>query len=159
MTENQHETGKVYELGVNFVSSLAEEQVPAQFDAIKSLIEKAGGSFISEEAPKLRQLAYTMVKNIQGKNYKHDRAYFGWVKFELESEKINDLKETLDRNDNILRYIIVKTVKENTLYSHKLALHKAEAAKKEETTEVVEAQEEVVVSDEELDKTIDDLVS
>ena len=151
---------KVYELGLNLVSSLSEEQVPGQFADIKSHLEKQGAVFISEDMPKLRQLAYTMTKNAQGKNQKHDKAYFGWIKFELEGEKVNELKVWLERHESVLRHIIVKTVKENTLYSHKVSAPKAETKKddKEEVASVIEAPAEVIAADEALDKTIDDLV-
>lgn len=155
------ENMKVYELGLNLVSSLAEEQVPAHFAEIKSHLEKEGAVFISEEMPKLRQLAYTMTKNAQGKNQKHDHAYFGWVKFELEGDKVKELNVWLERHESVLRHIIVKTVKENTLYSHKVtALPKADGVKKDDKEEVVgtDAPAEVVAADSELDKTIDDLV-
>ena len=145
-----NDNSRVYELGLQIVPSVAEENVPTIFSGIKDAIEKAGGAFISEEYPKLRPLAYTMVKSHAGQNTKFSMAYFGWVKFEMESGEIASIKEKVEKDLKILRYILIKTVREDTLQSHKLTQRRERVEKKAESSEPI--------SEAELDKTIEGLV-
>ena len=157
---------QIYEVGFHTVPSVEEVNLPKEVDAIKSLIEKNGGFFISEEMPKKIALAYTIVKNIDGKIQKFDSAYFGWVKFEMKTDKILNVREEMDLNKNVLRYLIIKTVKESTLTPKDL-FAKTEAPKKllpvgrqakPEKTKPVDVEKQVPVSEEDLDKTIEELV-
>jgi small subunit ribosomal protein S6 len=112
---------KVYELGSHIVSSLSEEEAGKVYESLKGLITKAGGAIIAEEAPQLMDLAYMMIKHVQGKNVRHTTAYFSWIKFEIDPTEIPAINEAVSADENILRYITVKTVKESTLYGHKFA--------------------------------------
>ena len=147
---------QVYELGFHIVPTIAEEKVANVFGDIKSLLEKNGAVFISEEYPKMRPLAYTMFKNEAGKNEKFNFAYFGWVKYELSKEAAAEVKEVLEKNKEVLRFLVLKTVRENTLYGHKLGRKDGE---KTDTPVVGVLPEDVVIaSEEEIDKTIEELV-
>lgn len=147
---------QVYELGFHIVPTIAEEKVANVFGDIKSLLEKNGAVFISEEYPKMRPLAYTMFKNEAGKNEKFNFAYFGWVKYDLPKESAAEVKEKLEKNKEILRFLVIKTVRENTLYGHKLGRKEGEKA---DTPVIGIVPEEVILaSDEEIDKTIEELV-
>ena len=142
----------VYEIGFLLIPTIAEENVPADFQNIKSLVEKNGGVFLGEDFPKLRPLAYQMTVSAESKKTKFDQAYFGWVKFEIDTVHIPTIKAELDRNNHILRSLLVSTVRENTLSGPKMSfrLNPDEAKKK--------APESTPISQEELDKTIDNLV-
>ena len=146
---------EVYELGLLLVPTIAEENVATVFGDIKSVLEKNGAVFVSEDYPKMRALAYSMTKTEVGKNEKYNFAYFGWVKYELTTDKTEIVKEEIEKNKNILRFLIVKTVRENTLYSHKLNKKEGEKKEEKEGVPVVEA---APISEEELNKTIDELV-
>jgi ribosomal protein S6 len=50
---------QVYEIGYLLVSSIPEEKVAGEVDALKAILSKKGAEFIGEEAPELRTLAYT----------------------------------------------------------------------------------------------------
>ncbi len=145
-----NENNNVYELGFHLVSSLAEEQIEGEFSKIKKLLEKHSASFVSEDFPKLRALAYTMIKKGQGKNVRHDKAYFGWVKFEIATSEIAAIKEALDLNESILRYLITTTVKENTMYTP--------AVTPREKSEDADAKSDDVVADPELEKSLEEIV-
>jgi ribosomal protein S6 len=147
---------QVYELGFHIVPTIAEEKVANVFGDIKSLLEKNGAVFISEEYPKMRPLAYTMLKNEAGKNEKFNFAYFGWVKYELPKEATAEVKEKLEKNKEILRFLVIKTVRENTLYGHKIG--KKEGEKTETPVVGVIPEEVIMASEEEIDKTIEELV-
>lgn len=141
----------IYEVGFHIATTLPEEKLAGEVTKIKDVLENAGVAMVSEEFPKRMQLAYTIEKKNQGGTIKHDSAYFGWIKFEVDSSKIAEIKEELDQNDNIVRFIIVKTVRENTMPVKNFA--KKSDDSKEEKTEITE---EVA---EKIDESIDELVT
>src|SRR3989338_7825093 len=84
-----HNEVSVYEIGYLIVSAIPEEKVPEEADAVKKIIVDAGATVITDETPHREQLAYTISKkNLSGGYERHDNAYFGWIKFELGSDKI-----------------------------------------------------------------------
>lgn len=140
---------KVYELGYHILPTVSEGNLSKEVEAIKSKITDLGGEFISEAAPQNTALAYEIVKEISNKNHKFNNAYFGWIKFEVEAEKIESLKEEMEKNLNVLRFIIIKTVRENTLATIKIAHKGSRKVTKEDTKPMDEA---------EVDKKIDEIV-
>jgi len=160
--EGREESGFVYELGYHLLPTLSDEEVQKEADSFKALIEKNGGSLVSEEAAKPMHLAYTMIKKQEGKNAKFDSSFFGWIKFELNAESVLKVKEELDLSKNVLRFIIIKTVREYTPLQHKELFKEPEVeAPKPISKPRVEkkATDAKPISDEELDKTIEELVS
>ena len=109
------DTTTIYELGYHITTTLPEEKLPAEVSAIKAVLENAKVEVIAEEYPKHTALAYTIVKKNQSGTIKSNDAYFGWVKFAVASSEIEAIKTAFDANDNIIRFIIVKTVRENTM--------------------------------------------
>lgn len=160
MEENKNEDflgegeNQVYELGYHILPIVNEEDTVLETNKIKDYLFKVGASIVSEGVPSMRQLAYEMSKNVDGKNLKVHKAYFGWIKFELNTSKVVDFKKFIDLNQNILRYLIVKTVKENTMFTPKVPTFKKE--QKEEGFESVDKTEDVSKVD--IDKSIDNLV-
>lgn len=142
----------IYEIGFLLVPTIAEENVPAEFQDIKSILEKHGGEFISEDFPKLRSLAYRMAVALEGKKSKFDQAYFGWVKFEAATEEISKIKAELDHNPHIIRSLVISTVRESTLSAQKMPFHLNPEEAKKKVPAVAP------ISQEELDKTIENLV-
>jgi len=156
--EKKNADSRIYEVGFLFVPTLSEEELPVSFGNLKELISSSGGSIISDEMPKLINLAYTMPKTLQNVIKKFDTAYFGWVKFSMDPEKIPELKKKLELELNIIRFLIMKTVKENTVaakrFIHRDMFHrKPPMARKEGEGEVVP------INKEEVDKEIDAMVA
>lgn len=152
---------QVYEVGYHLIASVSSPEGEKTVHALHKLIADAGGSIISEEAPKQMRLAYTMVKHDAGKNYKFDTTEFGWIKFEAAATTAEKMKNLLLADGNVLRHLIVKTVRENTLYGHHIATQKAAATARAADAERREAAKKEVggpVSEEEVDKAIEDLV-
>ena len=148
---------RVYEVGFHVVPSIAEEKLPAEVTVIKDILTTNGGVVIAEDFPKLKALSYQMTKVVGAKHLKFDTAYFGWVKFEMNSEEIGKVKTALERNDNVLRFIIIKTVRESTLAVIKPPTFRSDA--KPTAGEIPKHKEiKSPVSEAELDKTIDALV-
>ena len=173
---NVEQTGSelttVYELGFHLVPSIPEEGITEQFEAIKSHIEKVGGTFVDEQAPQLIDLAYTMEKRQERGYERYERAYFGWVKFEVAPEALEGLNEELETINTLLRTILIKASRENTMIgslvlAEEKAKEEAESAPEvvEMTTETdtgeiasVSKDEKAEVSDAAIDKGIENLV-
>jgi ribosomal protein S6 len=146
-------SNKVYELGYLLVPSIAEEQLAGEVQNIKTVLEKYEPSYITEDFPKLRPLSYAMVKAAAGQNSKFDKAYFGWIKFEINPNAIPQVKTELDKNSGMLRFMIITTVRENTLISQKPVFKPVGEGEK-----VKKREDESPITQEELDKSIDSLV-
>jgi ribosomal protein S6 len=155
MSKHEDVPTDVYEVGFHVVSSVPEEEVGARVAAVHDVIEKYGGVIISEEFPKSMELAYPMVKVANNQRKTYTNAYFGWVKFEGPTSSPAEVKKTLDADEKILRFIIIKTVKENTLMPKKLIAQAGKQDERDERPARKEEKEKPVMTDAELDKTID----
>jgi len=156
MEDIEKTDGRVYELAYLFVPTIDESTIAGRFGDLKALLEKSGAVFVSEEMPKMIDLAYEMSRVITNKKTYFNNAYFGWVKFELDPANIEGLKPTLDRNEEIIRYMIVKTVRENTIASKKPL---SQSGYRKRAPEKKEGEEEATpLSAEEIDREIDALV-
>lgn len=143
---------KVYELGYHLVPTLAEEEVPQYVNKIKDALDSYGAVVISEEAPKRMQLAYTMRPTVHNKKQKYDKAYFGWVKFETDPQSAEAFKKDVDVMDEIFRYLLITTVRENTMAPKKLFT----TSKKRSPRAASEEKMDVVQVDKEIDALIDE---
>jgi len=149
--------GRVYELGYLLVPTISEEVAPSVFGNLKELVSSLGGEIIASEMPRMIHLAYVMTKVIENVKVKYDSAYFGWIKFEMDTEKLVELKKQLDLNPDLIRFLITKTVKESTLAPKKFAggggsRFRNGVGRREEK------KEEAPIDKEEIDKEIDAMV-
>jgi ribosomal protein S6 len=149
--------GRVYELGFLLVPTLAEEDISAVYGNLKELVSSLGGVHVSDEMPKITTLAYSMTKVVANVRNKFNTAYFGWVKFTMDSDKVLELKKKLDLDPTIIRFLLLKTVKENTVAAKRFvgrdATHKRFKAKTEDTENATP------INKEEIDKEIDALIA
>ena len=154
---------QIYEISYLLLPSISAEQISVAVAKLKDIIVSQNGTAISDENPVLIDLAYSMTKVVGTTRHKTDSGYFGWVKFEVGAEGISGIKKALDGNDIILRYLIIKTVRENTLLYGKMKLKSEERVKTlptvledEVIVDVPVPEKEIIMED--LDKSIDDLV-
>lgn len=155
---------KVYEVGY-LIAGVPEERVAIENEAIRSLVTESGATIIAEEAPRHELLAYTISKKtVSGSYDKYDAASFGWIKFEVGSDKIETLKKAIEAVPSVLRLLLITTTSENT-YLGKRAPAVAEALTKQSSGNQGGAVEEVAKKEnapaatvEEMDKSIDNMV-
>ena len=128
MTENNETIvdSRVYEISFIFDNKLDEETALKKGDALKQSIATLGGSFISEETPYLRELAYEMIRVQKNINVRFNTGYFGWIKFEIDADKIEELEKGLKLDEEVVRFLTVKTVRENTVYTKRAPVIKSE---------------------------------
>jgi ribosomal protein S6 len=153
----EEKDNRVYELAYHVVPTLSEDKVMDEVTKLKALFEGQGGVFISEEAPKFMDLQYEMRVTINNKNERFVNSYFGWMKYEVSPEGAVFVNESLKRSETIFRYIVLKTVKENTIASKKPVVRR-EAPKAEGAVEEVSV-EAVAPEVEGVDKEIEALVT
>ncbi len=107
----------IYEVGYIMVPTIAEEELGAEVTNFKDSFLEQGAVFVSDEYPQMIELAYEMTRSIKNKNQKFSNGYFGWVKFECTTIQCKVIKDNLDKNEKLIRYLLIKTVRESTLSS------------------------------------------
>ena len=144
---------RIYEVGFHIIPTLAEEAVVARVAAIREAISSVNGTIIADGAVKKMELAYPMVKVAQNKRATYSTAQFGWFKFESEPKGAKEIASKLKADDSVLRFLLIKTVREDTMAPRKLF------AKKKDEDEAAPEEVAVVVSEEEIDASIDKLIA
>jgi ribosomal protein S6 len=155
---NEKNDNLIYEVGFHLLPTIDESDVPNQSSNIKSIIEENGGVILSEEMPKMMILAYDISKAVNSKKQKFNKAYFGWVKFEVAPGKVTDIKNKIENNQNVLRFLIIKTVRESTIHTPKIPMFKKDPGASSGQERGEEHAEKPKVSEAEIDKSIDELV-
>ncbi len=151
-----------YELGYHLVPSLGEDDLALRVEELQKKIASLGGSIVSEGAPQSFSLTYTMRKMRAGKWEKYDTSFFGWTRFTLAHDKVDELKEDLEHNEQLVRYLLLKLDKTaltppKVRKPRPIKLEEVETEAKElEHKRDEEAKGEV--SEEELDKQIEELI-
>lgn len=144
----------VYEVGYLMIPTIAEENLGEEVTSFKDMFIEKGAVFISDEYPKLTELAYEMTRSILNKKQKFSYGYFGWVKFECTTAVAKVIKDLLDKNEKLVRYLMVKTVRESTM-SVKRPYGKQDGSKRRSVRKTEEVE---VINEETIDKEIEALV-
>jgi ribosomal protein S6 len=111
-TELETKEAKTYELGYLLTPFLPLEKVEETVDAMyKSLITDLGGEIVIKHLPKMRTLAYPVAKIISNKKSLYQEAYFSAVKFQLSPDRIRTQQEMLEKDGNVLRFLVVNIPK------------------------------------------------
>lgn len=106
---------RIYEIGYLLSPAVRDEDLAARTNELKDSLTGLGASFVSEGNPEFIDLAYEMSKIIDNKRTRFNQAYFGWVKIELDPAKMAELKDLLDKNVLLIRYLLLSAVRENTI--------------------------------------------
>ncbi len=152
---------KIYEIGYHLISSISEENVPVEIEKIKAVLAKENAVIISEEVAKLRALAYSIKKSFSGVYKTFDKAYFGFIKFELpEGGDIEKIHSALKSNESILRFILIRTERENTMYSPKISVFQDKEGKLRAPAVKTDKPEKIEIPStvEEIDRAVEALV-
>lgn len=101
-----------------------------------------------------------MYVNNGGKQTQYATAYFGWIKFEMDSKEASLLEDEMKANTQVLRHILIKTTREET--RAQLQTEQNIILREVRTTGTIERkvseEEGGEVSEEEIEKSIDDMV-
>jgi ribosomal protein S6 len=144
----------VYEAGFHIVPSIAEEGIGAVVAKIRSLLGDA--EVIAEGAPQKMTLSYTIERTTQGAREKFNQSYFGWLKFATDREHIEQLQAGLRAMPEVLRFIVIETVREEA-QAPRRAVFSSDRLEGKTIEKHTEAQKGGAVSEEQLDKSLDAL--
>lgn len=108
---------RVYELGYLVMPTVDEGNLSTERDALVALITRHNGIVIDEGNPVLIDLAYSIDKMIKNKKNTFTQGYFGWIKFDAAPGDVEALTAEVEKQDSLIRFLMVKTVRENTLTS------------------------------------------
>ncbi len=147
-------TTPVYEVGFHIIPTVGEDGVPAVLDKVRAALKDA--EVISEGFPQKITFAYIVERATQGKREKYAESYFGFIKFATGRENLPELENTLRAMQEVLRFLIVETTREDLSQAPRRAVFVSDRLEGK-TLEKPAATKEtpVEVSEEELDKSID----
>jgi len=151
----------VYEVGYVLLPTITEEKLPEQVLAIRAILEEAQGMVISDEFPSLIPLAYSMEKAIDTGKVVCKEGYFGWIKFEMPASSVSAVDKKLSALESIVRFLIVKTFRDNVLFPNKVGANGANKVSKgdeDNSTENVNNEDGGGNNADNIDESIDALV-
>jgi ribosomal protein S6 len=145
----------VYELGFHIVPTVGEDGVSAVVERIRAVLGEA--ELINEGAPRKMTLSYQVERSVSGKREKYTEAYFGFIKFATEREQLPGIQEKLRNLPEVLRYLVIETVRED-IATPRRAVFTSDRLEGKTIEKPVAAKETAVeVSEEELDKSLEAL--
>jgi ribosomal protein S6 len=100
-----------YELAFHVLPTVAEGEVASVFTALKTHIMSHGGEVFDTEAPERFDLAYEIVKYLEGRNRRFGSAYFGWIRFRLDPRALAAVTEDVMGEKRLLRYLLIRLTK------------------------------------------------
>jgi ribosomal protein S6 len=154
--EEKEISSGVYEIGYLMIPTIAEENLALEVSDFKDWLADQGAVFISDEFPKLVELAYEMSRSINNKKQKFSYGYFGWVKFEVTPLQAQKIKKILDKNEKLIRYLLIKTVRGNTMSVKRSNHNRQEGNRRKDIPKEIKVVEKI--DEENIDKEIEALV-
>jgi len=142
---------QVYELSYLITPTKSLEEAEGKAADLKSHMLSNGGTILNEGKPKIIDLAYPMAKIISNKRYVYENAYFGWVKVEIAKDRASLVKDTLDKDIDVIRFLIIKTKKDVPQLKRRQI--RKPVVKKEEPKDVPQ------VDEEKLNKELEELLT
>jgi len=136
-----------YELAFHVLPTVAEGEVANVFQKLQGIITKHGGNITTEESPVRFDLAYEIIKYLEGRNRKFTSAYFGWIRFTIEADKLHKVIEAVEGTKELLRHLLIRLTK--TEEAHPFFIHDVIESLKQ--VQNIEIDDEEVVADEETD--------
>jgi len=147
----------VYEVGFHLVPQVGDDGVAAVVEKIRKALGDA--EIIAEGFPAKMSLAYTVERSDQGKREKFSESYFGFIKFAAPGDTIAVLEEAL-KTPQVLRHLIVHTTREDLMTRPTRAVFTSDRLEGQTIAKPTVAPEKSAeVSEEELDKSIESLVT
>ena len=141
----------VYELGFLLAPDIPETDLVEEIESIRSIIEKNDGVVISEGKVAKKTLAYNIDKKSEKGKVSYNQAYFGWIAFECND--IQKIKSKIEKTDTVVRFIIIKTNKNDVE-----AALKPVSLERKEVKKISEKSHKKELSNEEIDKSIEELI-
>ena len=144
IVDSEESIKRVYEVSYILVPTISENSATAKAEAFKKSIADLGASFISEEAPYMRDLAYEMVRVIKNANNRFDTGYFGWIKFEMDPSLLATFEKNIKLDEDVIRYLAIKADRDLDVFTRKALTAKVREGEEANIDTSVAPAEEVV---------------
>jgi len=112
MTQPYADT-RVYELGFHVLPTVGESGSHDVMKELMDLLANSNGEVLGKGEVAFMELAYPMLKIIDNKRNFFETAYFGWIKFAVAADKIDEIEKMVKARRDILRFLIIKTISED----------------------------------------------
>lgn len=137
---------KTYEINYLLTPLILEDKIAEETAVLRKIIEDNKGFVVGEDQPKMQKLSYAIKK--------FDNGYYGWFKFSVGAEFIDNIKNGFNKNEKILRALVTEAGKENAA---KFApRYGAGMAKPEEAFS--ETTEKVEIKPEQIDQKLEEIL-
>ena len=146
---------KKYEIGYLLSPLIPEEKLDGDISALRKLIEDRQGLITNEERGKMRKLAYNIHKPALGKL---DSAYFGWMKFVANPEVLLEIKNFLDKEPNLVRFLLIESAKEEIARKPARKITRPAGNREEKTISKTQPKVKTEIKEEEIDKKLEELL-
>lgn len=156
---NEEREPRLYELGYHLLPTIEESALSEKATFLRDQIEKLKGIVVGDQMPQLMTLSYSIPKIVNKKRKYFETAYFGSTKFRMSPELALAFEKGLKDNEDILRYILIKTLEEEIVPLKKMKFMKEDAVSDRSVEALVEEKKGKTLSEEELDETIKELVA
>lgn len=148
----------IYEVGYHLIPTLEEANVSAMAEKLRAELGKGGAEIIAEGTPSKMVLAYTVERATTGKREKYNESYFGWIKFTTERENIPALESYLRSTREIIRHLLIETIREDATLAPRRAVFSSDRLEGETIKKPTAAPEvKAEVSEEELERSLEEL--
>ncbi len=144
-----------YELLLLAPGNLAENETAPVWQKVKDLLSSFGANITYEESMGRKKLAYPI------KHLRH--GYYFLIEFEMDKDKVEEFDRKLKLNEEIMRFIIVKTKPKSREEREKEKIRRAKAearaaGKTEAPEDKKDDKQKGKLSLDELDKKLDEIL-
>lgn len=156
---------RLYELGYHIVPTVAEESLGEEVTAMRDIVESNGGVIMKDAMPQYMQLAYEIAKEWAGARKRFKTAYFGWMQFTASPDSAEKIKKAVRAYKTVLRFLLIRAEEYEPVTSGRVSSLTQKGVAEPSSTNNTGGKPDKAdarnsnVSEEELDKTIDELVN
>ena len=137
---------KTYEINYLITPLIPEDRVTDNVAVFRKIIEDNKGFVLGEDQVKMQKLSYTINK--------FDNAYFGWFRFSVGADVVDNIKKEFSKNEKVLRALITEVGKDNVA---QFAVRKIPGMAKPEGL-TSETAEKVEIKPEQIDKKLEEIL-
>ncbi len=149
----------IYEVGFHLIPSLGEDEVKIAVDGVHSMLKRYSAEIMGESFPQRMTLAYRIERSVSSKREKYSEAYFGWIKFKAIPTTVPEISHVLQSTPEVLRFIMVESFPEGVPMPRRAVFISDRLEGATIQKPMVAPEKSGEISEEDLDKSIEALVS
>ncbi len=111
--QNQDSKLKVYELAMLVDPKLSEDKVADKVATLGDKVTQESGEVLSSGNPTMRNLAYEITVKTEGKRRDYTKAYFTWIKIEIDPATTAQIEKLIKADAEIIRHLLIHAPRED----------------------------------------------